>query len=129
MVLDNNKKDIELIDKNYLIDNIKNWIEIVGNDAQKEILTQVIHCIQAKDVIIKMQALIDEINYQQIEPEGLNESEIRDAVIYNGAIQDTLDIIKNTLRPNYEKSLIWDKSPTAIEKKYIEDLKKEDIEL
>lgn len=82
MVLDNNKKDIELIDKNYLIDNIKNWIEIVGNDAQKEILTQVIHCIQAKDVIIKMQALIDEINYQQIEPEGLNEDEIRDAAIY-----------------------------------------------
>lgn len=76
-----------------------------------------------------MQALIDEINYQQIEPEGLNEDEIRDAAIYNGAIQDTLDVIKNTLRPNYKKSLIWDKTPTAIAKEYIEDLKKEDIEL
>lgn len=56
---------MNLIDRDYLIENINNWKNTLTDDKSKELLTEVIHCIKAKNTIVDMQKLIDGINYQK----------------------------------------------------------------
>lgn len=103
-------KNMDLIDRNYLLKNIISWGKLVkGNDAKK-LLTEIINCIQAKDTIVDMQKLIDGVNFQKIGLEYLDDKDVKDATIYNGAIDDGINGIKNAMNPNYIKAFDWDKT-------------------
>lgn len=102
---------MDLIDRNYLLKNIISWGKLVkGNDAKK-LLTEVINYIQAQDTIVDMQKLIDGVNFQKIDSlEYLDDKDIKYATIYNGAIDDGINGIKNAMNPNYIKAFDWDKT-------------------
>jgi hypothetical protein len=101
---------MDLIDRNYLLKNIISWGKLVkGNDAKK-LLTEVINYIQAQDTIVDMQKLIDGVNFQKIGLEYLDDKDIKYATIYNGAIDDGINGIKNAMNPNYIKAFDWDKT-------------------
>ncbi len=103
-------KNMDLIDRNYLLKNIISWGKLVkGNDAKK-LLTEVINYIQAQDTIVDMQKLIDGVNFQKIGLEYLDDKDIKGATIYNGAIDDGINEIKNAMNPNYIKAFDWDKT-------------------
>lgn len=57
-----------------------------------------------------MQKLIDGVNFQKIGLEYLDDKDIKDATIYNGAIDDGINEIKNAMNPNYIKAFDWDKT-------------------
>ena len=50
---------MDLIDRDYLLNNIAEWQAILTDKNEKKLLTEVIHCIKAKDTIVDMQKLID----------------------------------------------------------------------
>lgn len=56
---------MELIDRDYLLDNIVEWRAMLTDENEKKLLTKVIHCIKAKDTIVDMQKLIDGVNSQK----------------------------------------------------------------
>lgn len=118
-------KNMDLIDRNYLLKNIINWGKLVkGNDAKK-LLTEVINYIQAQDTIVDMQKLIDGVNFQKIGLEYLDDKDIKYATIYNGAIDDGINEIKNAMNPNYIKAFDWDKTEEEIYKEQLEELREE----
>ena len=82
---------------------------VKGNNAKK-LLTEVINYIQAQDTIIDMQKLIDGVNFQKIGLEYLDDKDIKGATIYNGAIDDGINEIKNAMNSNYIKAFDWDKT-------------------
>lgn len=70
-------------------------------------LTEVMHCIKAKDTIVDMQKLIDGVNSQKIDLDS-TESDIKAASVYNSAIDDSLYEVKNAVYPNYKAFFVWD---------------------
>ena len=118
-------KNMDLIDRDYLLKNIINWGKIVKGNNAKKLLTEVINCIQAKDTIVDMQKLIDGVNFQKIGLEYLDDKDIKDATIYNGAIDNCINEIKNAVNPNYIKTFDWDKTEEEIYKEQLEELREE----
>ena len=116
---------MNLIDRDYLIENINNWKNTLTDDKSKELLTEVIHCIKAKNTIVDIQKLIDGINYQKIElgeEDGLYQEDIQSAVIYNGAIDDALKEVKEAVNHDFTDAFVWDKTPEDIAKEYIREI-------
>lgn len=101
-------KNMDLIDRKSLLRNIISKL-VKGNNA-KTLFTEVINCIQTQDTIVDMQKLIDGVNFQKIGLEYLDDKDIKDATIYNGAIDDGINEIKNAMNPNYIKAFDWDKT-------------------
>lgn len=95
---------MDLIDREYLLDNIVEWRAMLTDENEKKLLTEVMHCIKAKDTIVDMQKLIDGVNSQKID------SDIKVASVYNTAIDDSLYEIKNAVYPHYKAFFIWDKT-------------------
>lgn len=116
-------KNMDLIDRNYLLRNIISKLA-KGNNA-KTLFTEVINCIQTQDTIVDMQKLIDGVNYQKIDLEYLDDKDIKDATIYNGAIDNCINEIKTAVNPNYIKAFDWDKTEEEIYKEQLEELKEE----
>lgn len=80
---------MDLIDRDYLLDNIVEWRAMLTDEKEKKLLTEVMHCIKAKDTIVDMQKLIDGVNSQKIDLDS-TESDIKAASVYNSAIDDSL---------------------------------------
>lgn len=99
---------MRLIDADALIKNILNWQKELKNDESKELLSQVIHCINAKDTVFDPQKFIDETLEQKLELEYIEKEDVPDAVIYNGAIEDIMDKIKYAMNPNCWKQFQWE---------------------
>ena len=99
---------MDLIDREYLLDNIIEWRAMLTNENEKKLLTEVIHCIKAKDTIVDMQKLIDNVNSQKIDLDS-TESNIKAASIYNSAIEDSISEIKHAVYPKYKAFFVWDK--------------------
>ncbi len=118
-------KNMDLIDRDYLLKNIINWQKTIKDNNSKKLLTEVIHCIQAKDTIVDMQKLIDGVNFQKIGLEYLDDKDIKDATIYNGAIDNSINGIKNAVNPNYIKAFDWGKTEEEIYKEQLEELREE----
>ncbi len=118
-----NNKNMDLIDRNYLLRNIISKL-VKGNNA-KTLFTEVINCIQTQDTIVDIQKLIDGVNFQKIGLEYLDDKDVKDATIYNGAIDDSINEIKNAVNPNYIKAFDWDKTEEEIYKEQLEELREE----
>lgn len=116
-------KNMDLIDRNYLLRNIISKL-VKGNNA-KTLFTEVINCIQTQDTIVDIQKLIDGVNFQKIGLEYLDDKDVKDATIYNGAIDDSINEIKNAINPNYIKAFDWDKTEEEIYKEQLEELREE----
>lgn len=116
-------KNMDLIDRNYLLRNIISKL-VKGNNA-KTLFTEIINCIQTQDTIVDMQKLIDGVNFSKIGLEYLDDKDIKDATIYNGAIDNCINEIKNAVNPNYIKAFDWDKTEEEIDKERLEELKEE----
>ena len=99
---------MDLIDREYLLDNIIEWRAMLTDENEKKLLAEVMHCIKAKDTIVDMQKLIDGVNSQKIDLDS-TESNIKAASVYNTAIDDSLYEIKHAINPNYKASFVWDK--------------------
>lgn len=103
---------MDLIDREYLLDNIVEWRAMLTDENEKKLLTEIMHCIKAKDTIVDMQKLIDGVNSQKIDLDS-TESNITFstvASVYNTAIDDSLYEIKNAVYPNYKAFFVWDKT-------------------
>lgn len=111
---------MDLIDREYLLDNIVEWRAMLTDESEKKLLTEVIHCIKAKDTIIDMQKLIDGVNSQKLDLDS-TESNIKAASVYNTAIDDSLYEIKNAVYPHYKAFFIWDKTCQEIHKERYKD--------
>ena len=98
---------MDLIDRDYLLDNIVEWRAMLTDEKEKKLLTEVMHCIKAKDTIVDMQKLIDGVNSQKIDLDS-TESDIKAASVYNSAIDDSLYEVKNAVYPNYKAFFVWD---------------------
>lgn len=99
---------MDLIDREYLLDNIIEWRAMLTDENEKKLLAEVMHCIKTKDTIVDMQKLIDGVNSQKIDLDS-TESNIKAASVYNTAIDDSLYEIKHAINPNYKASFVWDK--------------------
>ena len=100
---------MDLIARDHLLDNIVEWRAMLTDENEKKLLTEVIHCIKAKDTIVDMQELIDGVNYQKIDLDSTEEKDIKAASIYNSAIEDSISEIKHAINSNYKASFVWDK--------------------
>lgn len=100
---------MDLIDREHLLDNIIEWRSMLTDESEKKLLTEVMHCIKAKDTIVDMQKLIDGVNSQKIDLDS-TESNIKAASVYNTAIDDSLYEIKNAVYPHYKALFVWDKT-------------------
>lgn len=98
---------MDLIDRDYLLDNIVEWRAMLTDEKEKKLLTEVMHCIKAKDTIVDMQKLIDGVNSQKIDLDS-TESDIKAASVDNSAIGDSLYEVKNAVYPNYKAFFVWD---------------------
>lgn len=99
---------MDLIDRDYLLNNIAEWQAMLTDENEKKLLAKVIHCIKAKDTIVDMQKLIDGVNSQKINLDS-TESNIKAASVYNTAIDDSLYEIKGAVYPNYKAFFVWDR--------------------
>ena len=111
---------MDLIDRDYLLNNITEWQAMLTDENEKKLLTEVIHCIKAKDTIVDMQKLIDGVNYQKLDLDSAEEKDVKAASIYNSAIEDSLYEIKSAVYPNYKASFVWDKTCEEIHKERYE---------
>lgn len=111
---------MDLIDREYLLDNIVAWRAMLTDENEKKLLTEVMHCIKAKDTIVDMQKLIDGVNSQKIDLDS-TESNIKAASVYNTAIDDSLYEIKNAVYPNYKAFFVWDKTCEKMHKERYKD--------
>jgi hypothetical protein len=111
---------MDLIDREYLLDNIVEWRAMLTDENEKKLLTEVMHCIKAKDTIVDMQKLIDGVNSQKIDLDS-TESNIKAASVYNTAIDDSLYEIKNAVYPNYKAFFVWDKTCEKMHKERYKD--------
>ena len=109
------------IDRDYLLNNITEWQAMLTDENEKKLLTEVIHCIKAKDTIVDMQKLIDGVNYQKLDLDSAEEKDVKAASIYNSAIEDSLYEIQSAVYPNYKASFVWDKTCEEIHKERYED--------
>lgn len=67
---------------------------------KKKILEEVIHCINAKETVVDINKLIQSINYEKLDPHDFVDSQdIKDATIYNGALDNVLDRVKLSINP------------------------------
>lgn len=107
---------MDLIDRDYLLNNIIEWQAMLTNENEKKLLTEVIHCIKVKDTVVDMQKLIDRVNYQKLDLDSAEEKDIKAATIYNSAIEDSIFEIKSAVYPNYKASFVWDKTCEEIHK-------------
>lgn len=108
---------MDLIDREYLLDNIVEWRAMLTDENEKKLLTEIMHCIKAKDTIVDMQKLIDGVNSQKVNSQKIDldstESNITFSIVasvYNTAIDDSLYEIKNAVYPNYKAFFVWDKT-------------------
>lgn len=99
---------MDLIDRDYLLNNIIEWRAMLTNENEKKLLTEVIHCIKAHDTVVDMQKLIDGVNSQKIDLDS-TESNIKAASVYNSAIEDSISEIKSAVYPNYKAFFVWDR--------------------
>lgn len=99
---------MDLIDRDYLLNNITEWQAMLTDENEKKLLAQVIHCIKAKDTVVDMQKLIDNVNSQKIDLDS-TESNIKAASIYNSAIEDSISEIKHAVYPKYKAFFVWDR--------------------
>lgn len=97
---------MDLIDRDYLLNNITEWQAMLTDENEKKLLAQVIHCIKAKDTVVDMQKLIDNVNSQKIDLDS-TESNIKTASVYNTAIEDSISEIKSAVYPNYKAFFVW----------------------
>jgi hypothetical protein len=119
---------MDLIDREYLLDNIVEWRAMLTDENEKKLLTEVMHCIKAKDTIVDMQKLIDGVNSQKVNSQKIDldstESNITFSIVasvYNTAIDDSLYEIKNAVYPHYKAFFIWDKTCQEIHKERYKD--------
>ena len=101
---------MDLIDREYLLDNIIEWRAMLTDESEKELLTKVMHCIKAKDTVVDMQKLIDGVNSQKLDLNSAENKNIKAASVYNTAIDDSLYEIKNAVYPHYKALFVWDKT-------------------
>lgn len=99
---------MDLIDRDYLLNNIAEWQAMLTDENEKKLLTEVMHCIKAKDTVVDMQKLIDGVNSQKIDLDS-TESNIKAASVYNSAIEDSISEIKSAVYPNYKAFFVWDR--------------------
>lgn len=114
---------MDLIDREYLLDNIVEWRAMLTDENEKKLLTEVMHCIKAKDTIVDMQKLIDGVNSQKVNSQKIDldstESNITFSIVasvYNTAIDDSISEIKHAIYPKYKAFFVWDKSCEEIHK-------------
>lgn len=98
---------MDLIDRDYLLDNIVEWRAMLTDENEKKLLTKVMHCIKAKDTIVDMQKLIDGVNSQKLDLDSAENKNIKAAAIYNTAIDDSLYEVKNAVYPHYKAFFVW----------------------
>lgn len=98
---------MRLIDADYLVNNILEWQKALPDD-QKQLLTKVIHCINAKDTVFDVQKLINSVYDEKLDLEYVDEKDVKDAVLYNGAISDVIEDIKLAVNPFHVGEYIWD---------------------
>ena len=98
-----------LIDKDYLINVITLWQAGLKDELEKNLLEQVIHCVNAKDTIFDVQKLLCDINSNRLENDFVQQEDIKDAVIYNGAIDDVMEKVRNATNPFYRDCFDWEK--------------------
>lgn len=108
------------IDADELVENILNWQKMLPDDKSKELLTQVIHCIDAKRTVFDLQKLICEIHEQKLDYEYVLKEDIKDATVYNGALDDVMEKVKMSTNP-----YCWDKFTWEMQNKEIDDLELE----
>lgn len=111
---------MDLIDREYLLDNIAKWQAMLTDENEKRLLTEIIHCIKAKDTIVDIQKLIDGVNYQKLDLDSTEKKDIKAATIYNSAIEDSINEIKSAVYPNYKESFVWYKTYEEIHKERYE---------
>lgn len=101
---------MDLIDRDYLLDNVIEWRAMLTDESEKKLFTKVMHCIKAKDTIVDMQKLIDGVNSQKLDLDSAENKNIKVASVYNTAIEDSLYEIKNAVYPHYKALFVWDKT-------------------
>lgn len=100
---------MNLIDRDYLLNNIAEWRAMLTDENEKKLLAQVIHCIKAKDTVVDMQKLIDGVNYQKLDLRNAEKKDVKAATVYNSAIEDSISEIKSAVYPNYKAFFVWDR--------------------
>lgn len=100
---------MDLIDRDYLLNNIVEWQAMLTDENEKKLLAQVIHCIKAKDTVVDMQKLIDGVNYQKLDLRNAEKKDVKAATVYNSAIEDSISEIKSAVYPNYKAFFVWDR--------------------
>lgn len=111
---------MDLIDRDYLLDNIVEWRAMLTDENEKKLLTKVMHCIKAKDTIVDMQKLIDGVNSQKLDLDSAENKNIKAASVYNTAIEDSIYEIKKAVYPHYKASFVWNKTCEEIHKERYE---------
>lgn len=77
---------------------------------RKKVLEEVIHCINAKETVVDINKLIQSINYEKLDPQDFVDSQdIKDATIYNGALDNVLDRVKLSINPTLVNQFDFDK--------------------
>ena len=85
------------------------WQADLKDESAKNLLKQVIHCINAKDTIFDVQKLICGINANRLEYGFIQPEDVKDAVVYNGAIDDVMEEARNATNPFYRDCFDWEK--------------------
>lgn len=88
------------IDADYLIDVIIKWKNSLSDQKEKKILEEVINCINVKETVVDINKLIQSIYYEKLDPQDfVDNQDIRDANIYNGALDNVLNRVKLSINP------------------------------
>lgn len=115
------------IDADYLIDVITKWKNSLSDQKEKKVLEEVIHCINAKETVVDINKLIQSINYEKLNPQDFVDSQdIKDATIYNGALDNVLDRVKLSINPTLVNQFDFDKGSYFNKDDNSSDYEKED---
>jgi hypothetical protein len=117
---------MRMIDADELVTNILNWQAELKDDKAKELLTEVVHCINAKRTVCDIQKLIDGLQANILDYGSMGRDYARDAVTYNGAISDAMTEVKYAINPDYVADFTWEKGK---EKDFLEEDNEEEMEL
>lgn len=73
-------------------------------------MEQVVHCIKAKDTVIDIRKLIQDLNYEKLDVSLADDTTKSSCVLYNDAIDDAINDLKWSINPLFQSQFDFEET-------------------
>lgn len=107
------------IDADYLQNVLDGWQKKYDeNSAEYRIIAEFKYCINVQKTVLDIQGIINDIQNERLDYEGLSKQDITSAVLYNDGLEYAIRMVKNNINPDLRDNFSFRKEDNQNEKNH-----------